>query len=137
MEALDPARPVFFVAGGLLMYLQPDEVRGLLRALASRFPGGEMAFDVIPAWFARRSQKGAARAGDYAFPPMPWALEYPRVPELERWHPGIEVVEQRDYTQGFRERWGLIGWLARIPLLRNRRMGTLVHVRLGASRAAE
>jgi len=134
MEALDPGRPVFFVAGGLLMYFGPDNVRALLRTLADRFPGGEMVFDVIPTWFSRRSLNGKAQVANFTLPPMPWALDYPRVPELETWHPSIEVVEQRDYTQGFRERWGLIGCLARIPLLRNRRMATLVRIRFRTPR---
>lgn len=128
METLDPERPVFFVAGGLLMYFEPNEVRRLLRTLADRFSESELALDVISSWMARRSKKGTVQAGNYAFPPMPWALDYPRVPELETWHPGIEVAERRDYTQGYRERWGLIGWLALVPLLRNRYMGTLVHL---------
>jgi len=131
MDKIDPDPLVLFVAGGLLMYFEPDDVRRLLCTLADRFPGGEMVCDVIPTWLARRSRKGNVRAGNYAFPPMPWALDYPRVPELETWHPRIEVVERRDYTQGFRGRWGLIGWLALLPPLRNR-FGTLVRMQFQA-----
>ncbi|PEN07738.1 methyltransferase [Longimonas halophila] len=133
MDRIDSDHPVLFVAGGLLMYFEPDDVRRLLCTLADRFPRGAMAFDVIPTWFSQRSQKGAVGAGDYAFPPMPWALDYPRVPELETWHPRIEVVERRDYTQGFRGRWGLIGWLALMPPLRNRFMSTLVRIQFQAN----
>ena len=115
MEALDPERPVFFVAGGVLMYFEPDDVRFLLRTLVSQFPGEEMAFDVIPTWFSRRSLNGKVQGANFPLPPVPWALDDPRVPELETWHPYIEGGEQRDYTQGFRERWRLIGWLARVP----------------------
>jgi len=134
MEILDPERPVFFVAGGLLMYFEPDDVRTLLCTLADRFPGGEMAFDVIPTWFSRRSLNGKAQVANFTFPPMPWALDFHHVSELETWHPRIEVAEQRDYTQGFRGRWGPIGWLALIPPLRNRYMGALVRVRFRAPR---
>jgi O-methyltransferase involved in polyketide biosynthesis len=132
MDEVDTDRPAFIVAAGLLMYFEPNEVRGLIRALADRFSEAEMAFDVISTWMARRSREGKVRAGDYTFPPMPWALDFHHVPELETWHPRIEVAERRDYTQGFRGRWGPIGWLALIPPLRNRYMGTLVRTRFRA-----
>lgn len=136
MDAVDSERPVFFVAAGLLMYFEPEDVRTLFCMLADRFPKAEMAFDAISTWMAQRSREGKVQAGDYVFPPMPWALNYHRVPELERWHSCIEEVERRDYTQGFRRRWGLLGLLALIPPLRNRYMGTLVRVRFRTSRAA-
>ena len=129
MDTLDADRPVFFVAAGLLMFFAPDDVRALLCTLADRFPGAEMAFDMIPTWFSRRSLDGNAQVAHFTLPPMPWGLDYHRVPELEAWHPRIEVAEWRDYTQGFRGRWGWIGLLALCPPLRNRYMGTLVHVR--------
>lgn len=34
----------------------------------------------------------------------------------------------RDYTKGFRRRWGLTGLLTLLPPLRNRLQGTLVHM---------
>ncbi len=133
MDTLDTNRPTFFVAAGLLMYFEPRDVQWLLCALADRFPGSEMVFDVISTWMAQRSQQGTAQAGDYTFPPMPWALDYDRIPELETWHEGIEILQRRDYTRGFRKRWGWIGLLALIPPLRNRYMGTLVHTRFHTS----
>ncbi|NBC18772.1 MAG: class I SAM-dependent methyltransferase [Bacteroidetes bacterium] len=132
MDAIDPERPAFFVAAGLLMFFEPDDVRTLLGTLVERFPGAEMAFDVIPTRFSQRSLDGKAQIADFTLPPMPWGIDYHRVSELETWHPRLSVVDKRDYTQGFRRRWGLIGWLALIPPLRNLFMGTLIHVRFRA-----
>jgi O-methyltransferase involved in polyketide biosynthesis len=39
-------RPALVVAEGLTMYLDPDAGAALLRAIAARFPGGEMVFDI-------------------------------------------------------------------------------------------
>jgi O-methyltransferase involved in polyketide biosynthesis len=133
MDAVDSECPVFFVAAGLLMFFDPQDVRTLIRTLATRFPGAEMAFDVIPTWFSRRSLDGRAHVANFDLPPMPWGLDYHRISTVEEWHPRIEVTRRRDYAQGFRNRWGLIGWLSLLPLARNRFMGTLVRTRFRVS----
>ena len=58
MDAVDPSASVFVVAQGLLMYLEPTQVRQLFIAIATRFPGAEMVFDVVPRWFANLTLKG-------------------------------------------------------------------------------
>jgi len=129
MNVMDTNHPTFIIAAGLLMYLEPNEVRRLVRTLAERFSKAEIAFDVVSTWMARRSREKKIQTGDYTFPPMPWGLDFHHVAELETWHARIEVAERRDYTQGFRWRWGAIGGLALIPPLRNRYMGTLIRLR--------
>ena len=129
MDDLAPEHPTFFVAAGLLMFFQPEAVRRLFQNLADRFPGAEMTFDAIPTWFSLQSLEGKARFGEFTLPPMPWGLDYNRIREIEGWHERIEVLARRDYTEGFRRRWGWIGLLSLIPPLRNRFQGMLVHVR--------
>ena len=129
MDEIAPEHPTFFVAAGLLMFFEPEAVRRLFQKLADRFPGAEMTFDVIPTWFSMQSLEGKVRFGDFTLPPMPWGLDYNRIREIESWHERIEVLARRDYTKGFRRRWGLIGLLSLIPPLRNRFQGTLVHLR--------
>ena len=128
MEMVDPERPTFFVAAGLLMFFQPEDVQRLLCTLAERFPGAAMAFDVTPEAFSKRSRKGKARLKGFEMPSMPWGLNYNRVGEIEDWHERIAVVDQRDMAVGYRRRWGLLGLLSALPFVRNRFMGTLVHV---------
>ncbi|QIS15583.1 class I SAM-dependent methyltransferase [Nocardia arthritidis] len=61
---------VIITAEGLLMYLAPDEVTGLLADLATRFPGGNLIFDTVPPWFVELSAKGVPIARN-ASHPMP------------------------------------------------------------------
>ena len=138
MDEIAPERPTFFVAAGVLMFFEKEAVQRLFWHLAERFPGAEMAFDVIPPWLAEKSREGQARFGEFALPLMPWGLNYNRIREIEGWHERIVVLARRDYTKGFRRRWGLIGLLGLIPPLRNRFQGTLVHLRFRkASRLKE
>ncbi|WP_158895367.1 class I SAM-dependent methyltransferase [Amycolatopsis anabasis] len=47
LERVPADGPALVVAEGLTMYLDPEGGRALLRALAARFPSGEMVFDVF------------------------------------------------------------------------------------------
>ncbi|MEM8599399.1 MAG: class I SAM-dependent methyltransferase [Bacteroidota bacterium] len=136
MDDLDADAPTFFVAAGLLMFFDPEAVRGLVGALAGRFRTAEMAFDVIPERLSEQAHLGEAAFGGFTMPSMPWYLDYDRVYELEDWHPRVRVVARRDYTQGFRLRWRLLGLLSLIEPLRDLLMGTLIHVRFRDRNAA-
>lgn len=74
MDRVDASNGVFITAEGLLMYLEPDDVRSLIADCAARFPGGRMMFDSIPHWASRRTIKGWHLSNRYIAPPMPFAL---------------------------------------------------------------
>ncbi|MFN6550170.1 class I SAM-dependent methyltransferase [Mycolicibacterium septicum] len=74
MDRVDAGDGVFITAEGLLMYLEPDDVRSLIADCAARFPGGRMMFDSIPHWASRRTVKGLHLSSRYVAPPMPFAL---------------------------------------------------------------
>ncbi|MFV8050166.1 class I SAM-dependent methyltransferase [Mycobacterium sp. 48b] len=74
MDRVDATDGVFITAEGLLMYLEPEEVRSLIADCAARFPGGQMMFDSIPHWASRRTIKGLRLSNRYIAPPMPFAL---------------------------------------------------------------
>ncbi|MED5816164.1 class I SAM-dependent methyltransferase [Mycolicibacterium sp. 050232] len=74
MDRVDSSDGVFITAEGLLMYLEPDDVRSLIADCAARFPGGRMMFDSIPHWASRRTIKGWHLSNRYIAPPMPFAL---------------------------------------------------------------
>jgi O-methyltransferase involved in polyketide biosynthesis len=92
MDEVDASRGVYITAAGLLMYFQPDEVHGLIAAVAGRFPAAEMAFDVIPRWLARKSLRGWRVTPHYTTPPMPWGLDRNEVGGVRDWHPNIADV---------------------------------------------
>lgn len=74
MDRVDAGDGVFITAEGLLMYLEPEDVRSLIADCAARFPGGRMIFDSIPPWASRRTLKGLHLSNRYIAPPMPFAL---------------------------------------------------------------
>jgi O-methyltransferase involved in polyketide biosynthesis len=98
MDAVDPSNGVFIVAQGLLMYLQPEQVRGLLCAVADRFPGAGMVFDAVPRWFSQLTLLGLHQTPHYRLPPMPWGIDRDEIAvTLRRWHKGLGAVAFLDY----------------------------------------
>jgi hypothetical protein len=98
IDAVDPSNGVFIVAQGLLMYLQPEQVRGLLRAIADRLPGADMVFDAVPRWFSRLTLLGLHQTPHYRLPQMPWGIDRDEIAAtLRRWHPGLATVGFLDY----------------------------------------
>jgi O-methyltransferase involved in polyketide biosynthesis len=83
-----PTDRVVVIAQGLLMYLPPADVRALIARCATAFPGGVMAFDTVPRFFAAMSGK-AKGPGGYVAPPMPWGVDPHRLVAQLRKDPAI------------------------------------------------
>lgn len=115
LKARHPDSSFIFVVEGVLMYFYEKQVRSFLRAVASRFGGGELWFDVCGPLMARqvakpdslRHHEAQIRSGVY------------RGREVERWEPRLRLIEQANYMRLFRSRWGfLFGQvLGRMPWL--------------------
>jgi O-methyltransferase involved in polyketide biosynthesis len=100
MDEVDPTRGVFVTAAGLLMYFQPDDVRRLVAGIAAKFPTAEMAFDVIPRWFSRKTLRGYRKTPHYTAPPMPWGLNRDELPSMKAWHPNVAEVRELRFAGG-------------------------------------
>lgn len=92
MDQVDDSDGVFITAEGLLMYLQPDEAMSIITACAQRFGGGQMMFDLPPAWFAGWARRGMRTSLRYKVPPMPFSLTVSQLAELADTVPGIRAV---------------------------------------------
>jgi O-methyltransferase involved in polyketide biosynthesis len=93
MDAV-PAGPVHVTAQGLFMYFGEDEVDGLIRRIAARFPGGRLTFDTIPGWLSRRSMRGWQLTPTYTAPPMPFGISRRDLPaKIETLVPGAVTRE--------------------------------------------
>jgi O-methyltransferase involved in polyketide biosynthesis len=98
MDAVDATSGVFVVAQGLLMYLEPEQVRPLFTGIADRFPGLEIVFDAVPRWFSHLTLLGLNQTPHYRLPAMPWGIDRDEVePTLRRWHSGVTSVAFLDY----------------------------------------
>jgi len=109
---------VFITAEGLLMYLQPDEVLGLIAACAERFPGGRMMFDLPPAWFAKAITRGVLRPSlRYRVPAMPFSMTPSQLANLVNEVPGIRAVHDLPLPPGRGKTFNTISWaVQRVPL---------------------
>ncbi|MFJ2192198.1 class I SAM-dependent methyltransferase [Kitasatospora sp. NPDC087861] len=101
MEEVDPGRGVIICAEGLLMYLQPDEVRALIAACAERFPGASLVLDAVPRWFSDRSVRGKLRDRHYQAPPMPFGMDADERGKLLTAHPAVSEAREV-YPEGGR-----------------------------------
>ncbi len=100
MDRVDPTEGVFVTAEGLLMYLQPEQAIGLIKECAARFPGGQMLFDVPPAWFARLTRRGLWTSLRYKSPPMPFSLSVADAADLVNTVPGVRAVRDMQLPPG-------------------------------------
>lgn len=64
--------PVLVSAQGLLMYLGPEEARGVIATAVHA--ADLIVFDTVPPWFSARTQRGMRTARGYVAPPMPWGV---------------------------------------------------------------
>lgn len=119
MDTVDPEPGVFVTTEGLLMYLQPEESLRLIAECAKRFPGGQMMFDLPPAWFAAVARRGWLRTSlRYRVPPMPFSLTPSQAADLVNTVPGIRAVHDVPLPAGRGKVLNTLIWTAqRLPLL--------------------
>jgi len=98
MDEIEPTPDVFIVVQGLFMYLEPEAVRRLFVQIVERFPGAEIAFDVIPRWFSRLTMWGVMQTPHYRLPPMPWGIDGDEInTRLHSWSSGIAALSMLEY----------------------------------------
>jgi O-methyltransferase involved in polyketide biosynthesis len=98
MDEIEPTPDVFIVVQGLFMYLEPEAVRRLFVQIVERFPGAEIAFDVIPRWFSRLTMWGVMQTPHYRLPPMPWGIDGDEITtRLHSWSSGIVALSMLEY----------------------------------------
>jgi O-methyltransferase involved in polyketide biosynthesis len=124
LSATSPCKSVFITAAGLLMYLQSEEVRTLLRQVVQRFTHGHLVFDTIPHWFSRKTKRGFNPSGRYAYPPMPFALALREVPDFLAEVTPLKCFEASTFADAYPHPTSLF---ARIPWVRKRWAHGLVH----------
>ena len=117
MDGVDTDDGVFITAEGLLMYLQPDEAMGLIAECARRFPGGQLMFDLPPAWFAALIRRGVRTTARYQVPPMPFSMSAAQAAHLVNTVPGVRAVRDVPFPPCRGRVWNTLAWtVQRIPL---------------------
>lgn len=128
MAEVEATEGLCIVAQGLFMYLPVEEIRGLLRDIASRFPGSEIIFDTIPRWFSRLTLRGLQRTRHYRMPAMPWGIDQQEIaPTLRQW--GVvgddDTVQVATYRIPRGSGWLVDTALYYLPALRGKRQAVV------------
>ncbi|OQB25928.1 MAG: Leucine carboxyl methyltransferase [Chloroflexi bacterium ADurb.Bin180] len=119
---------VLFVAEGVLMYLQPQQVRWLVAMLARRFAGSELVCDAVTPCY--RFVNNVKLRLSHSKGRTHWAIKRPE--ELESWGEGIRLLESYYYLDQDEPRLADHRWLIRLPFLAHRT--GIFHYRLGEAR---
>ena len=124
-------RPILFMAEGVFMYLDPVKVKELVLKLQSRFPGSELACEVVTEFFTRKpwnrmvamklNQHGVGKDAVFTF-----GIKNCR--EMETWHIGIEYLDDWSYFDTRHPRLGRMGMMGKIKFMRD--VQYTVHYRL-------
>lgn len=116
--------PVLIIAEGLLMYFTVQEVKTLLNKLISEFPGAEMLLEVMSPDIVKMSKRhDTIGRMDAKFR---WGVKDSQ--ELETYNKQIKVVNEWNYFDYHKDRWGWLGWLAVIPAFKNHFNNRIVHL---------
>jgi O-methyltransferase involved in polyketide biosynthesis len=93
MEHIDRRSGVFIVAQGLLMYFDPQTAHDLFVAIARRFAGEELMFDLLPREVPPAMPQGNTDPSAYTPPAMPWRLNRNEVAAtLRSWQPDLRMI---------------------------------------------
>jgi O-methyltransferase involved in polyketide biosynthesis len=131
MEEVDAARGVLITAQGLLMYLQPRDVRRLIDTAVERFPGAAFVFDTAPRWMSELTKHGLLRTPGYTPPAMPWGMDPIERRRIGRLH-GVARLRELKLPRGRGVTFGL-GYplFERLPLVHEATL-TVTEVRFTA-----
>lgn len=127
MEDIHPdGKPVVFIAEGLLMYFSEEELRPVFNALAEKFPGSEMIYELISPLMLNHQNKHDSVGKLDEKPAFRWSML--RAADIESWHSYIRYIEEWNYFFTHPERWGIFGKIARCPLFRAKFACRIVHI---------
>ena len=102
LDEVDPGAGVLVTAQGLLMYLAPAEVHGLLTTCAARIPSGALLFDAVSRRLSERSMRGGlGSASGYTPPKWTWGIDA----EERRFIRGIDHVTALETASAAARAW--------------------------------
>jgi O-methyltransferase involved in polyketide biosynthesis len=118
-------RPVLFLAEGVLMYFEQDEVKSLVLMLREHFPGAELVFDAFSPYLVRMNNLRIGRTKIGAR--YQWGLK--RGKDLEDWSDGITLLDEWFPFSRPEPRLAHVQWMRHIPLFA--KIFGIFHYRLG------
>lgn len=120
-DEVEKGKPTLFIAEGLLMYFKEEEVRALLKTIASRFKGSEIIFEAMSPLAARNSNKHADVKHYHAI--FKWGIKSGR--EIEQWHIGATFLDEYYYDRHLDK---MPWWLALLYHFAFRKVMKIIHL---------
>ena len=125
--------PVLFLAEGLFMYLEQNDVKELVLKLQSAYPGSELVCEVVNesvahGWLKRlmdMRMHGQLHVGGGAT----FLSGLRNGKEMESWSPGIRLMDEWSYFDSTEKKLGWLRLFGRIPAMR--RVQWTAHYKLG------
>lgn len=116
MDEIPADKPVIFIAEGLFMYFTGETLKPLFQAIAQRFKNGEMLYESIAPMGVKRTKFHDSVGEMQDKPEFLWSPSDSN--DIEKWDDKIKFVEEWNYFDTEKKRWGLFGSIARCPLFR-------------------
>lgn len=120
---------VLVLSEGMTMFLTEDEMKGLVKLLADRFPGCEFIYDAITPFQVKR----AGRFDTFAKTSGQWRWGVWTGRELLAWDPRIEFVKEESVFERHRRRWRWLRLPLAIPWFARAVRSHVTHLRLRAT----
>ncbi len=122
-------RPFLFLAEGVFMYLESEQVKSLVLALSDRFPGSELVFDAYsPIHVWRHNLQTSTSKISF---PTHWGIWHGQ--ELEKWGHCLRLLSEWGFFDTNEPRLAPIRWLRFIESLA--RTFRIYHFQLGGASA--
>jgi methyltransferase (TIGR00027 family) len=125
--------PVLFLAEGLFMYLERNDVKELVLKLQSDFPGSELACEVVNESVAHGWLKGLMNMRMHGQLHVGGGATFlsgiKNGREMESWSPGIRLMDEWSHFDSTEKKLGWVRFFGKIPLMR--RVQWIAHYRLG------
>lgn len=128
MDELKTESPVLFIVEGLLMYLTEAEIKGMLSAIAERFPHAEFLLEVIGMSQAKKTHLNDAISRTDA----QFQFGIRDVSQMGEWHPKLSLVDYVSIYDRHVERWLAcdIDWKGKHPVDYRDSTGRIVHLQV-------
>lgn len=125
-------RRFLFMAEGVFMYLNGDDVKSLVLALQSTFPGAELVCEVFNSFWLHSFLKPMINVKLqrelHLGPDVTFSFGIRNSRELGSWHPGIEFLDEWSYFDEPEPKLGIMRMFGRVELFRKTQW--TVHYRL-------
>ena len=123
-------KPLLFVAEGLFMYFEENDLKELLNKIAERFPNAEILFESVGSMMVGRSKQHDAVRHTNGKAEFKWGIKDGRI--IEGWNEKIQYINQWAFFDYHRERIknGFMRFLISLPWFKKNMGSRIVHLKI-------